>query len=155
MKLVFNVTRFEMQYPRFIKEVATKIVEEEILKPIHQEMKVWNYSQKIIDSTTIENLVVDDEGFVQFEIVSDYESESGFDVSLAREEGTRKHWVAPITKKALSWLAGFVRLFSKGHYVGGIPKSNIIERITEIRVPLAQQRLTNEISEFFDEVVNS
>jgi len=145
-----------MQYPRFIKGIAEKIVDDEILKPIHREMKLWDYSQKIIDSTTIKNLFVDDQGFVQFDIVSDYKSDSGFDVSKAREEGTTKHELPKVLGRTYSWIVGgFIRAFSKGHYVSGIPKSNIIKRITEIRLPLAQLKLNNETSEFFDGIVNS
>jgi len=33
MRLLFNVTRFEMQYPRFIEESARQIIDQEILQP--------------------------------------------------------------------------------------------------------------------------
>ena len=153
MKLLFNVTRFEMQYFRFIEQTAKQIVDEEILQPIKTEMKKFGYSQKIIDDTTIQNLFVDDNGFVQFDVVSDCKSESGFDVAKAREKGTKRHFIKPIAKLALSWVVRNLRLFSKGHWVKGITKSNIIKKTTEARFTIAQERITQESLVFFNRTV--
>ncbi len=54
MKLLFNVTRFEMQYPRFIEESARQIIDQEILQPIKTAMRSFGYSEKIINGTFIE-----------------------------------------------------------------------------------------------------
>jgi len=35
-------------------------------------------------------------------------------------DGTKRHWIQPVKAKALSWVQGGVRRFSKGHYVSGI-----------------------------------
>lgn len=151
MKLVFNLTRFEMQYTRFIEGVTRQIIDQEILQPIKSAMKVFGYSQKIIDGTTMENLLVDDGGFIQFDIVSDYTSESGFDVAKAREEGTKRHFIKPINVKALVWIVGgFIKAFSKGHWVKGITKSNIIKKTIQTRFPIAQERITQESIIFFN-----
>lgn len=154
MKLLFNVTRFEMQYFRFIEEASKQIVDEEILQPIKTEMKKFGYSQKIIDGTTIENLFVDDTGFLQFDVVSDYKSESGFDVAKGREKGTKRHKLPKVKGRTYSWIVGgFIRAFSKGHWVKGFTKSNIIRDITKIRFPLAQERITQESLIFFNRMV--
>ena len=155
MKLVFNLTRFEMQYPRFIEQIAQKIIYEEILNPIKTAMSSFGYSQKIIDGTTIEQLFVNDNGFIQFDVVSDYTSESGFDVAKAREEGTRRHFIKPKNAKALVWIVGgFVKAFSKGHWVKGITKSNIIEKTIQARFSIAQERITQESIIFFNRTVS-
>lgn len=153
MKLLFDVTRFEMQYFRFIEQTAKQIIDEEILQPIKTEMKKFGYSEKIIDDTTIENLFVDDNGFVQFDVVSDYKSDNNFDVAKAREKGTKRHFIKPIVKLALSWIVGNLRLFSKGHWVKGITKSNIIRKTTEVRFAIAQERITQESIVFFNRTV--
>ena len=154
MKLLFDVTRFEMQYFRFIEQTAKQIVDEEILQPIKTEMKKFGYSEKIIDGTTIENLFVDDNGFVQFDVVSDYKSESGFDVAKAREKGTKRHKLPKVKGRTYSWIVGgFIRAFSKGHWVKGITKSNIIRRTTEARFVIAQERITQESIVFFNRTV--
>jgi len=54
MDLVFKLTRFEMQYPRFVQERAFELCEEIILGRIHQKMRELEFSQKIIDSTRLQ-----------------------------------------------------------------------------------------------------
>ena len=145
-----------MQYTRFIEDAARKIINEEILLPIKEGMKNFDYSQKIIDATTIDNLAVTETGFLQFDVVSDYHADDGFDVSTAREKGTKKHFIKPVVKLALSWIiGGFVKAFSKGHWVKGITKSNIIKKTIEARFPIAQERIEQESIEFFNRTVNS
>jgi len=154
MRLLFNLTRFEMQYTRFIEESARKIIDEEILQPIKTAMKSFDYSDKIIKGTSIENLIVDGNGFIQFDVVSDYKTELGFDVAKAREEGTKDHFIKPVVKAVLSWVVGGVRLFSKGHWVKGFTKSNIIKKTTEVKFPIAQERITQESIIFFNRTVS-
>lgn len=73
-------------------------------------------------------------------------SVDGFPYPLAIEEGTRDHWVAPVTFNALHWkdkLSGEDR-FSKGHMVSGIKPDpyvdysiqNLEDKIEEILNPL-------------------
>jgi len=153
MKLLFNLTRFEMQYPRFIEESARQIIDQEILQPIKNAMRSFGYSEKIINGTFIDNLFVDGNGFVQFDVVSDYKSELGFDVAKAREKGTKTHFIKAVAKAALSWVTGGIRLFSKGHWVKGFTKSNIIKKTTEIQFPIAQERIIQESVVFFNRMV--
>lgn len=149
MRTVFNLTRFEMQYPEFVRSIAPKIADEEILKPVHSRMKDFGYSEKIIQSTRIENLQINNLGELEFDVVSDYKSELGFDVSKAREKGTVRHFIKPINAKALRFiLGGFVVGFSKGHWVKGITASNVIEKTVAEMIPVAQQKLNEETDEF-------
>jgi len=149
MKLVFNLTRFEMQYPQFIQSIAPKIADEEILNPIKSRMRDFGYSQKIIDSTRIENLQISNLGQIEFDVVSDYKSELGFDVAEAREKGTSRHFIKPINAKALSFIVGgFIRGFSKGHWVKGITASNVIEKTVAEFTPIAQIKLNEETDLF-------
>ena len=153
MRLLFNITRFEMQYTRFIEQSARQIIDQEILQPIKTAMRSFGYSEKIIDETFIDNLFVSSDGFIQFDVVSDYKSELGFDVAKAREEGTKRHFVKAVVKAALSWVTNNVRLFSKGHWIKGFTKSNIIKKTTETRFPIAQERIMQESVIFFNRMV--
>jgi len=149
MKLVFKLTRFEMQYPNFVRSIAPKIADEQILKPVHSRMKDFGYSEKIIQSTRIENLQISNLGELEFDVVSDYKSESGFDVSKAREEGTDDHELPKVPGRIYSWIAGgFIRAFSKGHWVKGITASNVIEKTVAEMIPVAQQKLNEKTDEF-------
>ncbi len=156
MRLVFDITRFEMQYPRFVQEKVEKIIHDEMLLPIHKAMRSFNYSEKIIKGTTIENINISDQGYVQFDIISDYKSESGFDVAKAREKGTKRHFIKPLALGGvLRWIVGgFVAGFSKGHWVKGITRSNIIAKTVETTFPIAQNRLNQETSAFFKETIH-
>jgi len=156
MKLLFNITRFEMLYPKFIDDVARPIIDEEILQPIKKEMKKFGYSEKIINGTIIDNLIITNEGFLQFDVVSDYDAENGFDVATAREKGTKDHFIKPVTKKALSWIiGGFVKGFSKGHWVKGFTKSNIIKKTLDMKFSIVQERLDQETIKFFNQTVSA
>ena len=148
MKTIFNLTRFEMQYPEFIHTVGLKIANEEILEPIKSRMRGFGYSEKIINETTIQNFTITRNGEFSFTIDSDYKSDDGFDVARGREKGTRKFFSRPTVAKALSWISGgFIRAFSKGHWAGGITASNVITKSISELTPVAQQKLNEATDE--------
>ena len=145
----FLVMKTQLQYPRFLREEAKKIADDTILKPLRQRMQNFGYSKKIIDGTTIQNITINRNGTMSFDVISDYESDSGFDVGQAREKGTVDHFVRPRNAKALSWIAGgFIRAFSKGHWVRGITASNVVSKTVQEKIPEAQARL-NEATDLF------
>jgi hypothetical protein len=148
-KRAFLVMKTQVQYPRFLREQVKKIAEDVILKPLHQRMGNFGYSKKIIDATIIENIEINRFGTLTFDIISDYKSENGFSVSEAREEGTQSHFVRPINAKALLFIAGgFIRAFSKGHWVRGITPTNVVKKTVQEKIPEAQARL-NEATDLF------
>lgn len=148
-KQAFVVMKTQVQYPRFLREELKNIAEQVILKPLHSRMKSFGYSQKIIDGTTIENITINRTGSMSFDVVSDYDSESGFDVAKAREKGTVRHFIKPVNAKALSFIAaGFIRGFSKGHWVRGITATNVVSKTVQEKTPEAQARL-NEATDRF------
>lgn len=154
-RLVFRLVRLEMQFPGWVKITATRIANEEILDPLHDAMRTFNYSKKIIERTFIDNLVVDTEGFIDFELISDYQSESSFDVALAREEGTRDHFIRPIVRAFVSWIKDGIRLFSRGHWIRGITRSNVVDKIVDARTPIAQAKLEDEMSAFMERSITT
>jgi len=113
-------------YPSFIKNRAEYLVNKIIIDPIIEEMKRENFSEKIWKNTYVKNVIVTQD-HIKISIISEYFSETGFDVAIAREVGTRDHWIRPRTKMLLSWISGGIRLFSKGHIVSGIKSLHIIE----------------------------
>jgi hypothetical protein len=148
-KKAFLAFKTQVQYPRFVREEAKKIAEDVILKPLHSRMRSFGYSQKIIDGTTIKNIIINRTGSMSFDVVSDYDSELGFDVAKAREKGTVSHFIKPINVKALSFIAGgFIRAFSKGHFVKGITATNVVQKTVQEKIPEAQARL-NEATDRF------
>jgi len=148
-KKAFLAFKTQVQYPRFVREEAKKIAEDVILKPLHSRMKSFGYSQKIIDGTTIENIIVNRTGTMSFDVVSDYDSESGFDVAKGREEGTVDHDLPKVPGRIYFWIAGgFIRAFSRGHRVKGITATNVVQKTVQEKTPEAQARL-NEATDRF------
>jgi len=150
-KQAFVAFKTQVQYPRFVREEAKKIAEDVILKPLHSRMKSFGYSQKIIDGTTIENIIVNRTGSMSFDVVSDYDSELGFDVAKAREEGTIDHDLPKVPGRIYSWIAGgFIRAFSKGHFVKGITATNVVQKTVQEKIPEAQARLNEATDRFME-----
>lgn len=153
LDVVFALWRFRDKYPKWRLDMAHKIVEEEILNVIKKRMADSDFSNKIIQATRIDDISVDTNGIITYRIISDYESYRGFDVSKAREEGTKRHYVAPKYKKALSWVEGAQRFFSGGHWVRGIKQNRIIEKTIKGRANLVQRKFDRETDKLFLELV--
>lgn len=117
--------------PTIRKFALERAADEAVLTAIHRDMETNNFSKKIIDSTFVGQVDVTDNGkkiIVHF--ISDYISDDGFDVSNAREEGTRDHDVFP--KKPGGWLTYIdpntgKRVFRKHTHPSGIKRLLIIE----------------------------
>ena len=120
-------------------------------------MKQKDYSQKIIDGTTIENIIVDSSGFVQFDVISEYDTEQGFDVATARESGTRAHIIKPRKEGGvLRWFAkNGEPIFARFVRNKGIKASHIVVDTVKSQFPIFQQKLTQEITQFYNSRVSS
>ena len=153
VKRVFNLTRFEQQYPGFLKIQALRIANEKILDVIQDRMRSLGFSKKIIDRTYLEIVSMDGNGKMKLRVISDYQSESGFDVAKAREEGTRDHLIEPDVKKFLSWITQGIRYFSRGHWVRGITEHNVIEKTVDEKLPEAQEQLNFETDTLLDNLL--
>jgi len=88
------VEKFGFEWEDFIHKKTTEIINEEIVETIKWKMKMWKYSPKIIEATYLDKVIVRGRGVSAY-IKSDYISKSGFPVSVAREYGTKKHWIEP------------------------------------------------------------
>jgi hypothetical protein len=122
-----------------IKEHTNKIIIDEIQARMEKE----NFSPKIIQSTILKDVEVH-RGRIKIKIKSEYTSESGFDVALAREKGTKDHMVYPNTKQALSWIIAGKRFFSRGHKVSGIKSLKIIEKTIKEKKPELKDAIDKE-----------
>ena len=116
----------KLQLIQFQAITINRLAENLILRLIHERMRDFGYSEKIITGTTVSGVdIVSGKKFRIF-FHSEYFADSGFDVAVAREEtGTVDHRIEPVKKKALRFQG--VK-FSKGHIVSGIIPSHIIER---------------------------
>ncbi len=137
-----------------VAELANKIIVDEII----EEMRREGVSRKIYETVELLEPVITSEN-IFLRVYSEYFSDDGFDVALAREEGTdndksdHKHWVRPREKKALKWIQGGKARFSGGHKVTGLPKLNIIQKTIERKQVELQEKLNNAYQEWKNEVI--
>lgn len=109
--------------PQYQLYLARKIAENDLLSAIHNTMKGYDISQKIIDGTKITRVEFVGNKRIRIYIVSKYFAGS-FDVAVARHDGTADHDITPQKKEALH----FDGFFSKGHRVSGLPKLQYITK---------------------------
>lgn len=127
-----------------------RIANEVVLEEIHARMRQNNFSDKIIDATFVGKTDIVGESSVTH-FISNYEADTGFDVSNAREEGTF-HPNPTVPKKpggTLRWEgAGGEIIFRKKSHPKGIERLLIIERTLKANEVKAAEAIGGEISEF-------
>jgi hypothetical protein len=155
LKRLFNISRFQHQYPGFLETRGLAIANEVVIAPMHAKMKAAKYSQKIIDSTRVKDFQIFGNGVMEFTIVSDYETEDGAEVAKFREEGTKRWWNKPVKKLALSWIAAAVRAFSKGHWMPARPGTHIVKNTIAEKAQMAQDRLDKETDDLLTKMLKS
>jgi hypothetical protein len=142
-----------MQYDVFAKSKLTELANKIVLDEIHRQMASKKFSKKIIDATYIDSVVIND-GEIEIEIVSDYEADDGFDVSKAREEGTKDHVLPKVLGRTYHWIIQGISFFSKGHKVKGIKAERIIEKTIKKKTPQLNREWQKAQDKFFEDTVN-
>ncbi len=146
--------RFQHLYKGFLKTKTTELVNKLIVDPIVEKMREAGVSRKIWENVEVNAVIVTNRG-IYINIHNEYWSEEGFDVALAREEGTEDHMIRPVRKQALSWIQGGKRRFSGGHMVSGLPRLNIIDRMIETGEAELQTKLNEEFRKWKQSVFNN
>jgi len=122
-----------MRLQQFQSSLLLKIADTFLLRTIHDRMRGFGYSEKIILGTTISSISLVSATKFRVFVHSEYFAETGFDVAVGRERGTTRHFIKPDKKKALKFDGD---KFSKGHFVDGIIPSHIIKNtLDEIAEP--------------------
>lgn len=120
-----TLQRVKVQFIQFQAHAVNNLAETLILRTIHERMRDFGYSEKIIQGTIVSGVDIVSKRKFRISFHSEYFAANGFDVALARErDGTVSHFIAPKNKKALRFDQN---KFSKGHEVSGIIPSHIIE----------------------------
>ena len=170
--LRLKYVQIRLQYEKFLRTTVTKIVEENIINRIKARMAAVGLDQKIIDAVSVSFIAVKGKE-VKIRIRSDYESENGFDVAYAVENGTDDHWIEPKEsslvaasvgapkdtpkgqrkKKALHWVEHGNNYFSKGHVVGGIPRHRIIKNTIKEFGPQTREKILTALSKWSNDIL--
>lgn len=149
----FKRIRFRHIYKDFLKVKVAELANKLIVDPVVEEMRREGVSRKIYENVQLMPVIINENG-IFLRIHSEYFADNGFDVALAREEGTdnekddHKHWVRPREKSRLSWIQDGKRRSSYGHKVTGLPKLNIIQKIIERNSYELQQQLNDEFGKW-------
>ena len=162
-----KVVQFKHLYKDWLEKKATELANKLLVDPIQEEMRAKGVSRKIWENVEVGAVVVNDVG-IYIRIHNEYYAESGFDVALAREEGTEDHFIQPLRNamqfdrldpdvvsnlpKALSWIQNGQRRFSKGHWVSGLPRLNIIASTIEKQEFEFQRQLNEEFRKWKQQV---
>ena len=135
----------------FTLRSAERWVNELIIDKIQEEMRKNDFSQKIWMSTKIISSKIENDKII-ITIQNYYFSESGFDVAIAREYGTKDHWIRPTVKLALSWIQQGKRLFSQGHIVSGIKSLYIIRNTVKDQSAEVQSKIKQDVDDWMKSV---
>lgn len=129
-----------------IEEVSTQTV----LQEIKRKMRIEDFSRKIIDATFVGKIEVFG-NIVKTHFISNYVApENNFDVSEAREEGTRDHDVRPKKKGGtLRWFAKTGEpIFRKKSRPKGIERLLIIERTIKENEGVITEKYQSKLADF-------
>ena len=146
-----NIAHLKNNTNDILLRSAERWVNELIVDTIQDKMRENNFSQKIWMGTKIINSRIENNQVI-ITIQNYYFSETGFDVAIAREYGTRDHWIRPRLKQVLSWIKGGKRLFSAGHIVSGIKSLLIIQNVVRDQMPKVQDKIDEDMQEFVEAV---
>lgn len=106
-------------------------------------MREAAFDEKIIEGTYLDNIELLGRTKARLFFRSEYYSETGFDVALAREEGTERHFIKPDKKKALHGGAEWP-FFSKGHWVDGMLALFIVSQTVTQMTPILQDEFNRQ-----------
>ena len=162
-----RVKTLKLQLLQFQAITVRSLANSIILDEIHNRMRQFEFSEKIINNTIVSDIKPIGMNKVRIFFHSEYFSEKGFDVALAVEKGTKDHWIFPkgtrlvgsvtvsafggIKKKlkiehgehSLHWIENGKSFFSKGHKVSGILALKIIENTVKDKKEELQKQFNN------------
>lgn len=134
-----KITGLKIQLFTFQSTTLRKFAEIIILDRIHQNMRSAGFSEKIIEGTILDNIELIGRTKARLFFRSEYFTKTGFDVALAREEGTERHFIEPKNVKALHGGAKWP-YFSKGHWVDGMVALFIVSQtVKQMTAPLQDE----------------
>lgn len=135
-----KTTSFKMQLFVFQSTTLRKFANIIIVEKIHQNMRAAGFSEKIIDGTFLDNIEIIGRTKARLFFISEYFSETGFDVALAREEGTDDHDVIAGSGKVLPIPTSSGIIFRKKAHPDGILALFIVANtVKQMTAPLQDE----------------
>lgn len=155
--------RLAEDVPKFVNDNLDTWIAETILRQAQMYARAANMPRKFIDNIRVES------GPGGFDLVNEWKGKKGEPLAEWFEFGTERHWVEPKDKDGvLAWPAVahgkqrnapaiyFKRgtkkgtmLFSKGHYVSGLPAIEPMTRGVEQGIHKLKRRIRREVKNKF------
>jgi hypothetical protein len=148
-----NLANLKLQTLEFQAITVRKLVEINIIDAIHSRMAQAGFSDKIIDNTFLDRIDFVGPKKVRIYIKSELFAETGFDVALAREKGTKDHSTKRKDGKdsIQAFVDNGVQKFSHGHDVSGLPALKIVENTVKDFAPNVQDDYSRQLREFLSD----
>ncbi len=135
-----KTTSFKIQLLQFQSVTLRKFANIIIVDKIHQNMRAAGFSEKIIDGTFLNNIELRGRTKARLFFVSEYFSDTGFDVALAREEGTDDHDVIAGPGKVLPIpTSGGIIFRKKSHPDGILALFIVANTVKQMTAPLQDE----------------
>jgi hypothetical protein len=116
----------EVKFPdKFSVKISdTELVQSHISK-IAELIKTQIKNRTPVKTGYTRNQIVKTKTVFGYEIY--FRTDKANRIASYQHYGTRRHWIEPVNRQALSWVEGSKRYFSKGHYVSGIKRTKFFE----------------------------
>lgn len=135
-----KITGLKIQLFTFQSSTIRKFANIIITDRIHQNMRDAGFSEKIIEGTFLDNIELLGRTKVRLFFRSIYFTETGFDVALAREEGTDDHDVIAGPGKVLPIPTSDGIIFRKSAHPDGILALFIVSNtVKQMTAPLQDE----------------
>ena len=135
-----KITGLKIQLFTFQATTLRKFAEIIILDQIHQNMRSAGFSEKIIEGTFLDNIELIGRTKARLFFRSEYFTQTGFDVALAREEGTKKHKIVAGPGKTLPIPTSGGLIFRKSAEPDGILALFIVSQtVKQLTEPLQDE----------------
>ncbi len=144
-----KVQTLKLQLLQFQGTTVLKIARNKTLHLIHQRMRAAGFSQKIIDGTTLFNVEFKGPKKVRLHFRSEYFADTGFDVALAREKGTKTHEVRAGEGKTLPIPTDNGLIFRKSANPSGIVALMIVATTVSETEEAVQDQYSRELLDWY------
>lgn len=135
-----KITGLKIQLFTFQSTTIRKLANIIIVDKIHQNMRAAGFSEKIIEGTFLDNIELLGRKKVRLFFRSEYFTDTGFDVALAREEGTDDHDVIAGPGKVLPIPTSNGIIFRKSAHPDGILALFIVSNtVKQMTAPLQDE----------------
>lgn len=129
----------------FVDFKVREIAEKTIVRAIRDEATSKNMPQRYVN-----NIHSEFDG-KELWIWVDFKGKKQEPLDFYFEEGTKRHFIKPVFKKALRWFEGSIKFFSKGHYVSGIQARHVFREGLKKGYPEFKRSLQREIEIYLKE----